>query len=280
MLLVLDFGFGEGGLVVNAPVDGAEAFVDEVLLEEVVEGFDDGGFVAEGHREIGVVPAAEDADALELGALEVDVLLCVLAAGAADRDGVHLELFAAELLIDFDLDGEAVAVPAGDVGGVEAGHGFGLDDEVFDAFVQGVAEVNGSVGVGRAVVEDVFRGSGAGGADLVVQVLLLPRGEALGLVVRQVGLHREGRLGQVERGFQRLWSGFLVFGLSLWCVRHLFLIFLIGEVQFVPNSYCRRGQGVSNRGRRHSRGSLRPRYKRWRVKLCRMFVKPGGNWLH
>ncbi len=79
-----------------------------------------------------------------------------------------------------------MAVPAGDVGGVEAGHGLGFDDEVLDAFVEGVAEVDGSVGVGRAVVEDIFGGSGAGGADLGIQVLLLPRLKALGLVLRQV----------------------------------------------------------------------------------------------
>ncbi len=50
VLLVFDLGFGERGLVVDAPVDGAKAFVDEILFEEVVEGFDDAGFVAVGHR--------------------------------------------------------------------------------------------------------------------------------------------------------------------------------------------------------------------------------------
>ena len=65
-----------------------------------------------------------------------------------------------------------MAVPAGDVGGVEAGHGLGLDDEVLDALVEGVAEVDGAVGVGRAVVEDVLGGSGAGGADLGIRSVL------------------------------------------------------------------------------------------------------------
>ncbi len=89
-----------------------------------------------------------------------------------------------------------MAVPAGDVGGVEAGHGFGLDDEVLEGLVEGVAEVDGSVGVGGAVVEDVAGGAGAGGADLGVEVLLLPGFEAEGLVDGQAGLHGEGGLGQ------------------------------------------------------------------------------------
>ena len=208
---ILDFGLGEGGVVVDAPVDRLEAFVDEAALEEGVEGLEDGALVAEGHGEIGVVPAAEDAEPLELAALEVDVLLGVLAAGAADGDGLHFEFFAAELLVDLDLDGEAVAVPAGDVGSVKAGHGLGLDDEVLDAFVEGVAEVDGAVGVGRAVVQDVAGLAGAGPADLAVEVVpirvgLLPGGEARGLVLRQVGLHGEAGLREVERGLERFWG--------------------------------------------------------------------------
>ncbi len=156
----------------------------------------------------------------------------------------------AELLVYFNFDGEAVAVPTRDVGGVEAGHGFGFDDEVLNALVEGVAEVDGSVGVGWAVVEDVFCGAGTGGADLGIQVLLLPPRQASRLVLRQVGLHGEGGLGQIQgrfqqlgrcvrgvffpanrqiqRGFQRFGSGFLIFGLglkSVWgCVRHSFLV--------------------------------------------------------
>ncbi len=95
MLLVLDFGFGEGGAVVDAPGDGLEAFVDEAVLEEVEEGLGDAGLVLGVHGGVGLEPAAEDAHADELGALEVEVLLRVLAAGAADGDGVHFELFAA-----------------------------------------------------------------------------------------------------------------------------------------------------------------------------------------
>src|ERR1700720_2892616 len=83
VLVVFDLGFGERGAVVDAPVDGLEALVDELLFEEVVEGLDDAGFVAEAHGEVGIVPAAEDSNALELRALKVDVLLGVLAAGAA-----------------------------------------------------------------------------------------------------------------------------------------------------------------------------------------------------
>ena len=90
MLLVLDFSFGEGGAVVDAPGDGLEAFVEEAALEEVEEGLGDAGLVDGVHGGVGRGPAAEDAHADELRALQVEVLLRVQAAGLADGYGVHL----------------------------------------------------------------------------------------------------------------------------------------------------------------------------------------------
>ncbi len=216
MHLVLDLGLGECGAVVPAPVDGLEAFVDEAFFEEAVKGLDDAGLVGEVHRRVRIVPAAEDAEALELCALQVDVLLRVLAAGLADFDGVEFELAAAELLVDLDFDGEAVTVPARDVGRVEAGHGFRLDDEVLDALVQRVAEVDGAVGVGRAVVQDVFGRSGAGTANLLVEAGRLPDGEALGLASGQVRLHGEVGLRQIQGVLEPRLLVFLVGLLLLW----------------------------------------------------------------
>ena len=216
---VLDLGLGEGGAIVDAPVDGFEALVDEAVFEEGEERFGDGGLILLRHGQVGICPAAKDAEAFKLRPLEIDVLLRVLAAGATDGDGVHVQLFAAELLVDLDFDGEAVAVPAGDVGGVKAGHGLGFDDEVLDALVESVAEVDGAVGVWRAVVEDVLGCAGAGVANLAVQVFALPCGEASGLVERQVSLHGKGRLRQIESGFERLSRG-LCIGPVFGGVRH------------------------------------------------------------
>ena len=167
--LVFDFGFGEGGAVVDAPVDRLESAIDEALLEEAVERLESASLVVAGHGLVGLVPAAEAADALKLRGLQIDVLLRVGAAGIEDVGNRHLQLFAAELLVDLDLDGQAVAVVAGDVGGVEAGHGLRLDDEVFESLVQRVAKVNGAVGVGRAVVEQVGGSAGAGFAQLLIE---------------------------------------------------------------------------------------------------------------
>jgi hypothetical protein len=103
----------------NAPVDRLKTLVDEALLEEFVEALKNARLVLKRHRFVRIVPAPKDANALELAALQVDILLRILAARLADGKWVHLELLAAQLLIDFDLDREAVAVPARDIWRVE-----------------------------------------------------------------------------------------------------------------------------------------------------------------
>ena len=60
------------------------------------------------------------------------------------------------------LDRQAVAVPAGDVGAVEAPHRQRADDEVLEHLVEQVPHVDLAVGVGRAVVQDLARRAGAG----------------------------------------------------------------------------------------------------------------------
>ena len=68
---VLDLGLGQRGPAVRAPVDRLLALVDHVLLDEPAQGADDRGLVAERHRQVGVVPQPDDAEALEAAALDV-----------------------------------------------------------------------------------------------------------------------------------------------------------------------------------------------------------------
>ena len=202
VVFIFDFGFGERGFIVHAPVDGAQAFIDESVFVEGKERGEHDRLVLRIHGGVGAIEAAEYADALELGALQVEKFLGVLAAFGADVAGLHLQLFAAQFFVDFDFDGQAVAIPAGDVGGVESSHGLGLDDEILEAFVHGGAHVDGATGVGRAVVQDEAGRAFAGLADALVDAGLLPVLEHFGLVLGQVGLHGEGGFGQIDGGFQ------------------------------------------------------------------------------
>src|SRR6185312_10198841 len=101
-------------------------------------------------------------------------------------------------LVYLDFNGEAVAVPAGNVGGIEPCHGLGLDHEVLDALIQSMAQVDRSVGVRGAVMEDVLRSPGTRRANLRINVLFLPSGQTKRLVDWQVCLHGKAGLGQIQ----------------------------------------------------------------------------------
>jgi hypothetical protein len=120
------------------------------------------------------------------------------AAEAAEFSGRDFT-FAAEFFFDLRFDRQAVAVPAGDVWRIVAGHAFGLNDEVLENFIEACAEMDGAGGIGRAVVEDKELLAFASGEDALVEAGFLPSGELLGLVLRKTGLHGKISLGKVER---------------------------------------------------------------------------------
>jgi hypothetical protein len=65
VVLVLDLGLGQGGLVLGAPVHGLEALVDVALLVHLAEHLDLLGLEAGVHGLVGMLPVADDAHALE-----------------------------------------------------------------------------------------------------------------------------------------------------------------------------------------------------------------------
>ena len=177
VVLVLDLRLGERGPVGGAPVDRLLPAEEEALLGGAGERAHGGGLVALGHRRVGRLPAAEDAEPLERLALPVDPLLRVRAAGLDHRRPVHLALLRAELLVDLELDGQAVAVPARDVVGHLALQVAVLHDDVLQDLVERVADVDVAVRVGRAVVEDEALRAGARRVlrdELLEDRLLLP----------------------------------------------------------------------------------------------------------
>ena len=68
VVVVLDFGFSEGGLARDGPVDRFLA-VDEAFVHELGESAEDSGFVLGKEGAVFAFPICEDAEALELSAL-------------------------------------------------------------------------------------------------------------------------------------------------------------------------------------------------------------------
>ncbi len=200
-IFVFEFGFGEGGLVGDRPVDGLECAVDESFLNEIREDFEDSAFVGGIHRDVGMCVVAHGSEALHLLGLDFDEFFCVSFAASTDLQGNHLTGFFAEFLGDFVFDGEAVAVPSWDKVDLETGHATGANDEVFENFVEQVSEVDRAVGVGRAVVENKGAVGGWLVSDAREDLDLVPSFLDLRFVLNEVCAHRKAGLRQVEGFF-------------------------------------------------------------------------------
>ena len=200
VLAVLDLGLGEGGLVVRAPVDGLLALVDVALLVHLAKDLDLLGLELRVHGEVGLVPLAQAAQALEGVALYVDVVQREVVTRVAELGGGHL-LVVELLLLDYSaLNGHAVVVPAGIVYGLPAGHGLVAGDEVLEALVQRGTHVNGAVGERRAVVQVENWAAFCALEHLVVEVNVVPLLEHIRLALGKARAHGELGLGQVYGG--------------------------------------------------------------------------------
>ena len=88
LVFILDLGLSEGRLARDGPVHRLLRTVDETLLDEASEALENLGFVRGIHRAVFGLPVGEDAEALELPALLLDVSGGELGAGLANAKGV------------------------------------------------------------------------------------------------------------------------------------------------------------------------------------------------
>ena len=127
--------------------------------------------------------------------------LAALAPEIVDGNGILVPAPGAILLLDLPLDGQAVAVPAGDVVGVLAQHLLGPVDEILQNLVEAGADMDVAVGVGRPVVQDEFLPAFAELAQLAVEILVFPALLDFRLLFRQAGAHGKFGSGQEDRVF-------------------------------------------------------------------------------
>ena len=171
MVGVLHLGLGQGGDAGGAPVDRLLAPVEPAVLGKAGQFRGGDPLVDVVHGQVGLVPFAEDAEPLELLTLDTDELGGILAAELPHLQLGDLVLLRAQILLHLQFDGETVAVPAGDVGGLEAAHPLALEDDVLQDLVEGMADMDMAVGIGGAVMEDVFRLFPAGVHHLAIEVI-------------------------------------------------------------------------------------------------------------
>ncbi len=134
--------------------------------------------------------------------LQVKKLLRILAAFQADIRPLHLQFLAAQLLVNLDLDGQAVAVKSRNIRSIKSRHVLGFDDEILQALVQRRTQMDRSAGVRWPVVQGIDRSSCPRLSNALVNPHLLPLGQNPGLVLRQVRFHGKVGFGQIDGGFE------------------------------------------------------------------------------
>src|SRR3546814_7820055 len=87
---------------------------------------------------------------------------------------------------DWSSDVCSSDLPAGYVDRIVAGHGAAFDDDVFKDFIDGVADVDIAVRIGRPIVQDEFRSSFAGGAYGRINLFFFPLGNPAGFALGQI----------------------------------------------------------------------------------------------
>ncbi len=194
VVVVFDLRLGQRGLLHRRPHHRTEPAIQRAIQQEFQDFVRDGAFGWQIHGRVTLTPRAFDAQSAELAGLDAHPMRGVGAALGAEiqhRDGVLVLLFGAILFLDLPLDRQPVAVPAGDVVGVVAGHLTRAVDHILEDFVQRGADVQMPVRVRRAIVQNEHRPALRGRAQLAPQIHRLPAGEDPGLLLRQIPAHRE-----------------------------------------------------------------------------------------
>ena len=178
---------------------GLQAPVDVALEHHLAEHLDLGGFVLLLQREIGLLPVGPDAPALEALHLAIHLLAGVSSGFLAQLDRrQRLALFLIHRLQHLEFDRQAVAVPTRHVAHPAALQHLIFVDHIFEHLVQGMAHVQGTVGVGRPVVKREG-GPAVVEPQLPIDAVLAPEGLQFRLPLHRIGTHAKACLQQVER---------------------------------------------------------------------------------
>ena len=195
---VLHFRLGQRRMAGTAPVNGLLGAHHVAFFHKAGQFARGNGLIGRGHAAVGIFPVAQHAETAKFLALNINPLAGIIAAALAHHMGGQGLFLFLQLLLDLVLDGQAVAVPARHVAGLEALHVARLDDDVLQNLVERRAHVNVPVGIGRAVVQHIGALGGAGVHHGRVGVALFPLLEHLGLALGKIGLHGEGGLRQIQ----------------------------------------------------------------------------------
>src|SRR3984957_6263174 len=135
MVFVLHLGLSQRRAVIDAPVHRLQSAIGVAFVKEREKSIRDASLVLRAHREIWLVPLAENAQALEIAPMLVHEASSKCAAEYPKFRRGNLAL-PAQFLLPFRLDRDPVTIPSGHVRRAKAGHALGLHHHVLEDFIQ------------------------------------------------------------------------------------------------------------------------------------------------
>src|ERR1700683_2660844 len=145
-----------------------------------------------------LLPTPENTEPLEIAPVLIHIAQGKLPAHGAKFRGAD-GTFAAQLFFHLRLDGQAVAIPAGNVRSAKTSHGLRLNHHIFQNLVLAGPDMDRTRGIWRTVMQHIRRRARAGLLNLPVNAFLFPALELRGFGLRQICLHGEIRARQIER---------------------------------------------------------------------------------
>ena len=193
MIGVLHFGLCQRGHAGAAPVHRLLSLVEAATFGKARQLARDSRFIMGIQGKIGTIPLAQNAQTLKFGALDPQPFPGIGTAGLANVNGGTVLLFGPQFLVHHQFDGQSMTVPAWHVGREVPFHPLAFNDDILQDLVEGMADMDVAVGVGRAVVQHEGRLAGTRGGHFPVKIHFLPVLEHFLLPLREIGAH--GKIG-------------------------------------------------------------------------------------
>ncbi len=198
---VLHLGLGQGGTAGRAPVHRLLALEEPAVCGEFRQLPGGDPLIEVVHGQVRVFPFTQDAEPFEFLALYIHELGGIIATKLPHFRLGDLVLFRAEVLLHLQFDGQAMAIPARHIGRLEAAHPLALQHDILQDLIEGMADMDMAVGIGRTIMENVFRLFPAHFGQLFIEAHLRPFPEDFHLFLGKICLHREAGFRQVQSFF-------------------------------------------------------------------------------
>ncbi len=193
--LILHFCFRQCGAAIHTPVNRFRTLIQEAGIINFSKLTDDVGFKREIHGAVRVAPISQHAQSDEILLLTFDLLVRIGATQFAKPLGIEILSMS---LFHLQLNRQPMAVPARNVGCIEARQRLRFNNNILKNLVYRMANVNVAVGVWRAIMKDELWPSYAYLPNSPVALVLLPGFYPTGFALGQVPSHGEGRIRKIQ----------------------------------------------------------------------------------